>query len=109
MTISYKVLGQSAPAATTPANLYTVPALKQAVCSTLIICNSGATATTFRVSVRPAGAVEAALHYIAYDTPLPANDSIPLTLGISLATTDVVTVYAGNANVSFSLFGSEIA
>lgn len=107
MAISYKVLGQVVPSATTNTTLYTVPSLTSTVCSTLVICNQGVS-TTFRVAVRPAGATIAAQHYIVYDTAISASDSAFLTLGITLATTDVVTVYAGTANLSFSLFGSEI-
>lgn len=107
MATSYKTLGQSAPAATTATTLYTVPAATSAVCSTLSICNRGVS-TLIRVAIRPAGAGLANQHYIVYDAPINANESIFLTLGIALATTDVVTVYAGTADVSFSLFGSEI-
>lgn len=108
MATTYKVLGQSAPAATTPSDLYTVPAATSAVCSTLVCANRGTASGTVRISVRPAGATQANQHYIAYDVPVAANNSLFLTLGISLATTDVVTVYASSANFSFNLFGSEI-
>lgn len=107
MATTYKVLGQSAPAATTPSDLYTVPAATSAVCSTLVIANRGVSGTV-RVSIRPAGATQANEHYILYDTDVSANNSLFLTLGISLATTDVVTVYASTANFSFNLFGSEL-
>ena len=109
MAITYKVLGQLNPAATTASTLYTVPATTSAIISTVTICNQAATATSFRIAVRPAGATLAALHYINYDTALPANDTITATLGITLATTDIITVYAGTSTVSFSAFGSEIA
>lgn len=108
MAIAYKVLGQSAPSATTNTNLYTVPSATQAVCSTLAICNRGVS-TTFRVAIRPAGAAIANQHYIVYDNYVEQGDSVMLTLGLSLAATDIVTVYAGTANLSFSLFGSEIS
>lgn len=108
MATTYKVLGQSAPAATTNTDLYTVPAATSAVCSTLAIANRGVS-TTFRVAVRPAGATIANQHYIVYDSTISAGDSVFLTLGISLATTDVLTVYAGTTGLSFSLFGSEIS
>lgn len=107
MATTYKVLGQSAPAATTPSDLYTVPALTSAVASTLVICNRGVSGTV-RVSVRPAGATQANQHYILYDTSVSGNNSLYLTIGLSLATTDVVTVYASTANFSFTLFGSEL-
>lgn len=108
MAQSYKVLGQSNPAATTDTTLYTVPASTSAVVSTLQVCNQAATAATFRVAVRVAGAALAAQQYLAYDVALPANDSLSLTLGITLAATDVITVRASTANVSFNAFGSEI-
>ena len=108
MPAAYKVLGQSNPSATTATVLYTVPSSTSSIVSTLSVANIGSTATTFRVAVRPAGATLANQHYLAYDVSIPANDTTILTLGLSLATTDVVTVYAGNANVSFSLFGTEI-
>lgn len=107
MANAYKVLGQSAPAATTATTLYTVPASTSAVASTLAVCNRS-TSTTFRVAIRPAGATLANQHYIVYDNYVNQYDSVFLTLGVTLATTDVVTVYAGSANLSFSLFGTEI-
>lgn len=108
MAQAHKVLGQSNPSATTATTLYTVPSSTQAVCSTLSIANLSTTNTTFRLAVRPAGATLANQHYLAYDVPLAANDSMYLTLGLSLAATDVMTVYAGSANVAFQLFGVEV-
>jgi hypothetical protein len=107
MATTYEVLGQSAPSAATDDDLYTVPSATSAVVSTLSVCNRGVS-TTFRVAVRPAGATLANEHYIVYDNGLNANDAVFLTLGITLAATDVVTVRAGTADMSFSLFGSEI-
>jgi hypothetical protein len=102
-----KVLGQVNPSAVTATTLYTVPSAKSAVISTLVIANLSTSAATYRVAIRPAGATLANIHYIAYDVALSANDSTALTLGITLATTDVVTVYASSANVAFNAFGDE--
>jgi hypothetical protein len=107
MPSAYKVLGQSSPAATTLTSLYTVPAATQAVVSTLSICNYGVS-TTVRVAVRPAGASIVNQHYIVYEAAVNANETLFLTLGITLATTDVVSVYSGTATVTFNLFGSEL-
>ena len=109
MPTVYKTLGQSNPAATTATTLYTVPSSTSTVLSTLTVCNQASTAGTFRIAVRPAAASLTASQYIAYDTPIAANDTIALTLGITLATTDVVTIYASSATMSFSAFGSEIS
>lgn len=108
MTTTYKVLGQSNPSATTLTTLYTVPSSTSTVASTLAVCNQGVS-TTFRVAVRPAGASIVAQHYIVYDNYVNAGDTVFLTLGLTLATTDVVSVYAGTANLSFNLFGSELS
>ena len=108
MPQAHKALGQSNPSATTLTTLYTVPASTQAVCSTVTICNTASSATTYRIAVRPAGASIANQHYVAYDAALPANDTATLTLGVTLAATDVISVYAASANVAFSAFGVEI-
>ena len=108
MATTYKVLGQSAPSATTDTTLYTVPSATSTVVSTITVCNRSASAVTYRIAVRPTGAAIANQHYIAYDVSLAANDTTALTLGVSLATTDVVTVYASTANLTFNIFGSEI-
>ena len=107
MATNYKVLGQSIPSANTNTTLYTCATANGAVCSTLTMCNQGVSTNT-RVAIRPAGATLATSQYIVYDTLVNANDTMFLTIGVALANTDVVTVYAGTANVSFNLFGSEI-
>jgi glucose-6-phosphate dehydrogenase assembly protein OpcA len=107
MATAAKVLGQSNPAATTATTLYTVPAATATVVYTISACNQAATAGTFRIAVRPAGATLAAAHYLAYDSAIAANGSVFLTLGITLAATDVVTVYASSATMSFAMFGIE--
>jgi hypothetical protein len=109
MPVIYKVLGQVAPSATTATTLYTVPLATSAVISTITVCNQAATAATFRIAIRPAGATLAALHYISYDSTVAANDTTALTIGVSLAATDVITIYASNGNLSFNVFGSEIS
>ena len=108
MPQTHKVLGQANPSATTLTTLYTVPASTSAVVSTLVICNTASSATTYRIAVRPAGATVATQHYVAYDAALPANDTVTLTLGVTLATTDVISVYAASANVAFAAYGVEI-
>jgi len=109
MATNYKVLGQSNPAATTATTLYTVPAATQAIVSTLTVTNQTATAGTYRIAVRVAGAALAAAQYLAYDVSLPGNATDTLTLGVTLGATDVITVYASAATFSFNAFGSELS
>jgi hypothetical protein len=109
MPTTYKVLGQVAPSATTLTTLDTVPSATSAVVSTIAVCNRAATSATYRIAIRPAGAAVSNEHYIAYDSTVAANDTTMLTIGITLAATDVISVYASTANLSFNAFGSEIS
>lgn len=102
-----KVLGQSNPSATTATTLYTVPSGKSTVSSSIAVCNQGASAASYRLAVRPAGESLAAKHYIAYDCGLAANSTDYHTVGVTLAETDVVTIYASSATMSFNMFGDE--
>lgn len=111
MAETLKVLGQVAASATTETDLYEVPSPSASACeasvSSLVVCNRGSTSTTFRVSVAVGGGATANKDYLYYDVPVVGNDTFIATIGITLAEGDVVRVYAGNANLSFSLFGLE--
>jgi hypothetical protein len=110
MATAYKVLAQSNPSATTETTLYTVPSSTSTVVSTISVCNQAGTSQTYRIAVRPAAdASTAAKHWIVYGATVAASDSIMLTLGLTLATGDLVRVYASSADLSFAAFGSEIS
>lgn len=109
MATVYKVLGQVEPSATTDTTLYTVPSATEAVCSTLSVCNKNASAGTFRVRIKVAGAADDDKQFVVYDATIVGKDTLLLTFGATLAATDVVVVYASNADVTFQLFGSEIS
>jgi hypothetical protein len=99
------IVAQAALAATTLTDVYTVPAATIATLSSVVFCNRGGTTTTVRLSIAAAGAADAPKQYLYYDLPLPANDSFIATIGLTLATTDVLRAYAGNGNVSINAFG----
>jgi hypothetical protein len=107
MADTYKTLAQSNPAAATLTDAYTVPGATSVIVSTITVANRSATPTSFRISVAIAGAADANQQYIAYDVPIGANEAIALTLGITLAATDKVRVYATLATLSFNIFGVE--
>jgi len=110
MATTYKILGQLAPTTTSNGNLYTVPASTSTIVSTLVIANTTATAATTRVFARIAAATEATSNAVLYDVSIPANSSSAFTLGMTLATTDKITVQTGTANaLTFTAFGSEIS
>lgn len=105
----HKVLGQVVPSTNTLTALYTVPGSTSAVVSTIVACNTGTVPTTIGVQVRVAGAASNVKQYIIPATfPVPGNNAHVMTIGITLAATDVVYVTSGNGLVSFNLFGTEI-
>ena len=106
---SYKVLGQANPlTSNTEAILYTVPSGFMAFASVLNICNTGATTGTCRIAVRPAGITSTTKTFIIYDASIQPYDSLLLTIGLSLATTDVVGVFASTSSFAFTISGSEV-
>ena len=105
----YKILGQVSPLATTSTTLYTVPGGNSSVCSSISICNRGTTQTTFRVSISQGGASITNKDYLYYDVTLAGNDTFIATIGVTLAATDIIRVYSGNANLSFQVWGTEIS
>lgn len=105
MANAYKSLGQDNPGAVLT-DLYTVPSSTEAV-GTLFIGNRESAANTVRVALSVAGASIADDHYLLYDVSIPANDTAIIN-GIVLAATDVLRVYASDANVSFNFVGIEI-
>lgn len=109
MPTTYKVLGQQAPDAITLTTAYTVPSTTSTVVSTITATNRSSSVDYIRIAVRPAGEGIANKHYISFDEALGGNVTLGYTLGISLATTDVISVYSTNGTTSFNIFGSEIA
>lgn len=105
--MAVKILAQSAPAATTNTDIYTVPSLTETVISTIFVANRSASPATYRIAVRPNGAALANQHYIAFDVTVGASDTTTITSGITMDAADVLTVFASTANLSFSVFGSE--
>ena len=102
---TYKVLAQSAPSAASASTLYT--ASNATIVSTINVSNTGGAADTIRIAVRPAGATLANLHYLVYGLQVPSGSFLTYTGGITLANTDVITIYSTTGTSSFSAFGSE--
>jgi hypothetical protein len=110
MGFTYKTLGQVAPADTNNADVYTVPSATQAVVSSIVVCNTTSSATTFRVFQRLNGAAAGTSNAIVYDQSIPANSTTSIETKITMDAADVLTVRSavGNA-LTFTVNGSEIA
>jgi hypothetical protein len=109
MAQNFKILGQIDLTSTSLENLYTVPANRETVISTIVLANRTATATNFTIALRDAGATVANKHYLAFGVPIAGNDSTTITLGVTASATDVLSVSAGTANaLSVNVFGTEL-
>lgn len=111
MATSYKRLGAIASTGTisTVDTLYTASATAgtSTVVSTIAICNTAATAATYRICVNTSAAFAAA-GYIVYGATVAANDTVLLTLGVTLDPTNRYLLCSGSAStLSFSAFGVE--
>jgi hypothetical protein len=110
MPFVYKTLGQVAPANTSNANIYTVPAATQAIVSSIVVCNTTTSPSSFRVFQRIDGAAAAVSNAVAYDVAIAANSTLSLELKLTIDADDVITVRSANANaLTFTLNGSEIS
>lgn len=101
------VLAQANPLATTDTDLYTVPAGKEAIVSTIAICESAGTPTIYRVLLRANGDAATAAHRLIYGVPVDGNDTTFVTVGLALSAGDVITVWAGTGDVTFQAFIDE--
>jgi len=113
MANTYKILGQNRYAAgssTTYETAYTVPTSTSAVISTIALCNTTPSAYTVRLCVVPSGGTPSANNALMYDTSIPANTIVPLTIGITLATGDSIRLASPMSGwITTHVFGSEIA
>jgi len=112
MPTNYKVLGQSSPSSQTYTELYQVPAGKEAVLSTITVCNATASATSYRLGITASATAASAIalsEIIAFNATVPANDTSALTLGITLNDRRKLIGYGNSASVVFGVFGSEIS
>jgi hypothetical protein len=109
MATTFKILGQAMPTSNTNFDIYTVPAGNSTIISTVNVCNTSTSNVSFRVFARIAGAAgNTASQAIVWDAALPAQDALGLSLGMTLAATDKITVFSFQGNVTFTLFGSEV-
>lgn len=107
MPTNYKILAQ-ATSATADTAFYTVPSATETVVSTITVCNRGTASATYRINTRIDGTATGNSNYLAYDATVSGNDTVALTLGISLNASDQISVMASNTNLTFQAFGAEI-
>lgn len=109
MPTVYRILGQVAPTASSTSVVYTVPSGSAAVVSTIAITNRQASVGTYSIWLSRAGAANAASNQFAASTAISPNDTIALTLGVSMSATDLIRVEPSSACITFHVLGAEIS
>lgn len=101
------ITAQSKPGATTLTDLYAVAAGKNFVCTAFNVLNDSVGADTFRVSLAPLGAADAASQYKFKNESINANTARPMRPGWVMKPTDTIRVYSNGGNCVFHLEGIE--
>ena len=109
MPVTYKILGQSNPSASTLTTVYTVPASTQAVVSSIVACNTGAAAANVSITVQPGNAAANTSMYVANNIAVSIQNSLILNLGVTLGATDTIRANCSTGNIALSVFGSELS
>ena len=96
---------------TTYGTLYSTDAGHTAVVSSLIICNTGAVDTTFRIGFdTTAGSPSVANgEFIVYGATVQANDTITMDIGMTLGASLYLRCSAGATDVNFVASVAEIS
>src|SRR5262245_32579344 len=98
MADTIKVLAQSLPAANTLTNVYTAAA--PAAIISVAFCNQSPDPATFSLAVAVAGAADTAAQYAYKERTVPGKQTFIATVGVTLATTDVLRVQTSNGQTS---------
>ena len=110
MATAYKPSQVQGTASTgTYATLYNTPASTEAIISTIVICNTAATAATYRIGLDTTDGTPGASEWLVYDASVAPKDTVCLTLGVCLDAGKYVRVSSSANTVTFSAFVSEIS
>lgn len=95
----------------TYATLYNTGASTTAVISSILVTNTASTAALYRIGIMGSAGTPAIAsgEWITYDATVQANDTVALTLGITLGNTKFIRVSSSANTVCFNAFVSEIS
>ena len=110
MATAYKYSQIQGTASTgTYATLYTTPAATQAVISSLVITNQSSSAITVRIGLSATANTPSASEFLVYDAAIAGNDTIALTLGVTMPASKFIRVSSSATTCNFTAFLSEIS
>ena len=110
MATNYKYSQVQGTAGTgTYATLYTTPSATEAVISSIVMTNQSSSAVTVRIGLDTTAGTPGASEWLVYDAAIAGNDTVALTLGISMPASNFIRVSSSANTCNFSAFVSEIS
>ena len=102
-----KCLVKVVSVATTEKVLYLTPYATSSILTSIIVCNRGATTSTFRISNNTTSDVTSTSDYLYYDISITGNDTFVAEFNLPLITNNEIRVYSDTNNLTFSVYGKE--
>lgn len=102
-------LASAAPTGGIEYLMYEAPNLTEINIDSIAVCNRAATGSNIRISTCNDAIVPTANYdYVVYNFTIPANETVPIAIGISLYSGQTLRVYSDFSNMSFTAFGKEV-
>lgn len=98
---------QGTTSTSTYATLYNTISSVVANISTIAICNTAAASATYRIAIMSTAGTPTASNWLVYDAIVPANDTVFLTVGVTLSSDRYLRVSSSANTVTFTAFISE--
>ena len=109
MATAYKYSQVQGTASTgTYVTLYTTPTSTSAVISSIVICNQTASELTVRIGLTTTAGTPTSAQFLVFDAVVAGNDTVSLTLGVTMDASKFLRVSSSANTCSFSAFVSEI-
>jgi hypothetical protein len=89
--------------------LYSTGASVTALISSLLVTNTSSTAALYRIAIMSTAGTPAAANWVVYDATVQANDTVSLTLGLTLKVNQYLRVSSSANTVTFSAYVSEFS
>ena len=110
MATAYKYAQVQGSASTgTYSTLYTTPSATEAVISSLVITNQASSDVTVRIGLDDTAGTPGNSEWLVYDAVVAGNDTVALTLGITMPAGKFLRISSSADTCNFTAFLSEIS
>lgn len=92
----------------TYSTLYNTSASSTAVISTIAVTNTASTSGTYRIGIMGSAGTPSASNWLVYDASVAGNDTVLLTLGVTVGNSQFIRVSSSANTLTFTAFVSEI-